>query len=387
MAGKPPSNSFVLISCYSLRHIWLTVALLVEPRRSVRSTKGVNNRLSDVGLESASPTPNSVQTTKSKKKTVAKDKDRSSPARSQTTEDANSNGSDDIIRCVCGAKEEDEDDPRMMIQCEGCDAWQHTQCMGIPKKKIPKQYFCEICRPENHQVLLEQLDKGEKPWEKKPTAKRRGKKDLTPAGGQKQDLTPARGMRKEETPARKKSEVTPDPEPQDAPMVKPETPVAKKPSPRKKRSVVDKQSPAPPAELEDRMDIDELQTAPEDIPDKPPEPDDIVDRERTVSVELSPAKGHSESNGSGIPDGVVENLPEPQVQIRKSSTVHSTDGYQTPTSILKDDPVRGGARRDSIKSAKSMKRRPTDDSDGEYKQDEEVYFCQQLFIVAADGVW
>lgn len=307
-----------------------------------------------------------------------KDKDRSSPARSQTTEDANSNGSDDIIRCVCGAKEEDEDDSRMMIQCEGCDAWQHTQCMGIPKKKIPKQYFCEICRPENHQVLLEQLDKGEKPWEKKPAAKRRGKKDSTPAGGQKQDSTPARGMRKEQTPVRKKSEVTPDPEPQGALMAKPETPMAKKPSPRKKKPVVDKQSSAPPAESEDRMDIDELQTAPEDIPDKPPEPDDIVDRERTVSAELSPAKGHSESNGVGIPDGVAEDLPEPQVQIRKSSTVHSTDDrYQTPTSIPKDDPVRGSTRRDSVKSAKSMKRRPTDDSDGEYKQDEEVYLYQQ----------
>lgn len=355
-------------------YIWLTGALLVEPRRSVRSTKGVNNRLSDVGLESASPTPNSAQTTKSKKKTTAKDKDRSSPARSQTTEDANSNGSDDIIRCVCGAKEEDEDDPRMMIQCEGCDAWQHTQCMGIPKKKIPKQYFCEICRPENHQVLLEQLDKGEKPWEKKPTAKRRGKKDSTPARMQKQESTLARGARKEQTPARKKSEVTPDPEPQDAPVAKPETPVAKEPSPRKK-SVVDKQGSASPVESEDRMDIDEPQTAPEDIPDKPPEPGDIVDRERTVSVELSPAKGHNESNGSAIPNEAAEGLPEPQVQIRKSSTVHSTDdGYQTPTSIPKDDVVRGGTRRDSVKSAKSMKRRPTDDSDGEYKQDEEVYF-------------
>lgn len=353
-------------------YVWLTGALLVEPRRSVRSTKGVNNRLSDVGLESASPTPNSAQITKSKKKTAAKDKDRSSPARSQTTEDANSNGSDDIIRCVCGAKEEDEDDSRMMIQCEGCDAWQHTQCMGIPKKKIPKQYFCEICRPENHQVLLEQLKKGEKPWEKKPTAKRKGKKDSTPARGQKQESAPARGMKKEQTPTRAKSEVTPDPEPQDEPVAKPETPVAKKPSPRRKKFVVDKVSPAPPEESGDRMDIDESQTTPEDIPDKPPEPDGIIDRERTVSVELSPAKGHNESNEGGIPEEAAEDPPEPQVQIRKPPTVLSTnDVYQTPTSIPKDDPVRG-TRRDSVKSTKSMKRRPTDDSDGEYKQDEEV---------------
>lgn len=363
--------------------MWLTGALVSEPRRSVRSTKGVNNRLSDIGLESASPTPNSGQITKSKKKAAAKDKDRSSPARSQTTEDANSNGSDDIIRCVCGAKEEDEDDSRMMIQCEGCDAWQHTQCMGIPKKKIPKQYFCEICRPENHQVLLEQLEKGEKPWEKKPTAKRKGKKDLTPARGQKQGSAPARGMRKEQTPTRAKSEVTPVPEPQDIPISKPETPVAKKPSPRRRKSVVDKKGSAPPVELGDRMDIDEPQLVPEDIPDKPPEPDDIIDRERTVSMELSPAKQYSERNGNGILGEVAGDSPEPQVEPRKSSSAPVTDDkYQTPISIPKDEFVGGGTRRDSVRSAKSMKRRPTDDSDGEYKQDEDVCF-QEFCIFAA----
>lgn len=254
-----------------------------------------------------------------------KDKDRSSPARSQTTEDVNSNGSDDIIRCVCGAKEEDEDDSRMMIQCEGCDAWQHTQCMGIPKKKIPKQYFCEICRPENHQVLLEQLEKGEKPWEKKPAAKRKGKKDSTPARGQKQELTPARGLKKEQTPIRAKSEVTPAPEPQDTPVAKPETPVAKKPSPKRKKFVVNKQSPVPPVQSEDRMDIDKPQLAPEDIPDKPPEPDDTVDRERTVSMELSPAKEHDENNGNGFPEEVPEDPPELQVIPQRLSTVLVTN--------------------------------------------------------------
>lgn len=285
----------------------------------------MNNRLSDIGLESASPTPNSAQTAKSKKKAAVKDKDRSSPARSQTTEDVNSNGSDDIIRCVCGAKEEDEDDSRMMIQCEGCDAWQHTQCMGIPKKKIPKQYFCEICRPENHQVLLEQLEKGEKPWEKKPAAKRKGKKDSTPARGQKQELTPARGLKKEQTPIRAKSEVTPAPEPQDTPVAKPETPVAKKPSPKRKKFVVNKQSPVPPVQSEDRMDIDKPQLAPEDIPDKPPEPDDTVDRERTVSMELSPAKEHDENNGNGFPEEVPEDPPELQVIPQRLSTVLVTN--------------------------------------------------------------
>lgn len=198
----------------------------------------------------------------------------------------------------------------MMIQCEGCDAWQHTQCMGIPKKKIPKQYFCEICRPENHQVLLEQLEKGERPWEKRPGPKRKGKKDITPA----------RGLKAEQTPTRAKSEVSQVAEPQATHVTKDETPVAKKPTQRKRKLVVDKQSPAPPVDPGDQMDIDELQVTQEDIPDKPPEVDEIVDRERTVSMELSPVKEH-ESNGNGISKETVQDSPEPQVRPHKSSTL------------------------------------------------------------------
>ncbi|RPA96698.1 hypothetical protein L873DRAFT_1588730, partial [Choiromyces venosus 120613-1] len=115
-----------------------------EPRRSVRSTKGP------------------------KKKSTAKSRVTPPPqSESPKNESEEKDGSDDIIRCVCGATEEDEDDDRMMIQCEGCDAWQHTMCMGIAKKHIPKVYFCEVCSPELHKPLLAQIEKGEKPWEKR----------------------------------------------------------------------------------------------------------------------------------------------------------------------------------------------------------------------------
>ncbi|KAH0614908.1 uncharacterized protein H6S33_000544 [Morchella sextelata] len=387
---------------------------MAEPRRSVRSTKGVNNRLSDIGLESASPAPASGQASKAKKKTPAKE--RASPDRSQTVEEENTNGSpDDIIRCVCGAKEEDEDDSRMMIQCEGCEAWQHTQCMGIPKKKIPKQYFCEVCRPENHQVLLNQLEKGEKPWEKKPTARRKGKKDSTPARGQKQDSTPARNFKNEPTPT--KSEVAPASEFPELPAPS-DTPVPKKPVQRrkKKQQVVaememPRRSPSPVVEQDDPMDIDISQSAQEDIPNKPPEdlekveedpeeeepeeeqpeqpeeepdkpeeepeePDKLEtvekpvaqekpeeqeeteDRERTVSMELSPAKDTIESNGNGVVKEVIEDSLEPQTP-------------QTPISATKEEPNRRDNRRDSTRSIKSLKRKPTGDSDGEYKHEDE----------------
>jgi len=39
----------------------------------------------------------------------------------------------------------------MMIQCGECAVWQHAPCVGINQKKhVPKLYYCEECRPENH---------------------------------------------------------------------------------------------------------------------------------------------------------------------------------------------------------------------------------------------
>lgn len=74
---------------------------------------------------------------------------------------------EEVIRCVCGKYEEEEDVERDMICCDQCGAWQHNDCMGLefPKGSEPDQYFCERCKPENHKVLLEAIARGEKPWE------------------------------------------------------------------------------------------------------------------------------------------------------------------------------------------------------------------------------
>ncbi|TGZ85735.1 hypothetical protein EX30DRAFT_315005 [Ascodesmis nigricans] len=162
---------------------------MADPRRSARSTKGVNPRLNEL-----SPSPAPPSSAKRRKTTPA------APATTSKSQspgaagaDAEKGPSDDIIRCVCGAKEEDEDDDRMMIQCEGCDAWQHTQCMAITKKKIPKQYFCEVCRPDQHVWLLEQMAKGERPWENPKGAAR-----LRAAAERKQHLEEEKRQKEEE---------------------------------------------------------------------------------------------------------------------------------------------------------------------------------------------
>ncbi|KKZ63370.1 hypothetical protein EMCG_02371 [[Emmonsia] crescens] len=74
---------------------------------------------------------------------------------------------DEIIRCICGEYEEEEDVERDMICCDKCSAWQHNDCMGLtfPKGQEPAEYFCEQCKPENHKELLDKMARGEKPWE------------------------------------------------------------------------------------------------------------------------------------------------------------------------------------------------------------------------------
>lgn len=62
-------------------------------------------------------------------------------------------------RCVCGFKEYQggSDDGMsdatdgLFIQCDQCKAWQHGLCVGIRDTALaPENYFCEICKPENH---------------------------------------------------------------------------------------------------------------------------------------------------------------------------------------------------------------------------------------------
>ncbi|CCF57980.1 hypothetical protein KAFR_0D03320 [Kazachstania africana CBS 2517] len=74
------------------------------------------------------------------------------------------NDTTDNVRCpVCGTNDANydaENDPYGdMIQCDGCDAWQHINCMTGGKKDIKAfldldgKYFCEQCDPQRYPEL------------------------------------------------------------------------------------------------------------------------------------------------------------------------------------------------------------------------------------------
>ncbi|KAL2116111.1 hypothetical protein VTJ04DRAFT_10366 [Mycothermus thermophilus] len=122
----------------------------VEPRRSIRATKGQHKALEKQDQQIEVPKRRSGGGKKAKK---------AAPEPEEPEEE--------VIRCVCGATEQDEDSGEPWIACDQCGAWQHNICMGMSQytEDLPKEYFCELCRPENHTELLEGMKNGEKPWE------------------------------------------------------------------------------------------------------------------------------------------------------------------------------------------------------------------------------
>ncbi|KAK1246298.1 hypothetical protein MKX08_000100 [Trichoderma sp. CBMAI-0020] len=121
-----------------------------EPRRSVRATKGQHTKAFD---ELEAPAPKRRQTKKNKK--------------AQVQEKEQSQDPEEVIRCVCGATEQDEDSGEAWISCETCFVWQHNVCVGVSsyEDEIPDNYWCEECKPENHKELLDAIARGERLWE------------------------------------------------------------------------------------------------------------------------------------------------------------------------------------------------------------------------------
>ncbi|KAK4179138.1 SPOC domain-containing protein [Triangularia setosa] len=121
-----------------------------EPRRSVRATKGQHKAHEQLDQLVEPP----------KKRTGGSKKGKKAAPEPEEPEE-------EIIRCVCGATEQDEDSGEAWIACDTCTAWQHNICMGVSQfaEDIPKNYFCEQCKPENHKELLASMARGEKLWE------------------------------------------------------------------------------------------------------------------------------------------------------------------------------------------------------------------------------
>lgn len=193
-----------------------------EPRRSGRSTKGQHKNLDLVPETPAK---------KSKTKSQTKDK----PAKSSVEPTPAPSEEEEIIRCICGEYEEEEDVERDMICCDQCSAWQHNDCMGLTfaKGEEPDQYFCEQCKPENHRELLDKIARGEKPWEEaaekrrkeaeeKKSRRRKGKR-----GGRRG--RPSEAKTEASTPARTAASSTPAPAPASQTEATAATPVSEKP--------------------------------------------------------------------------------------------------------------------------------------------------------------
>lgn len=143
---------------------WKPIANLPCPdevRRSGRATKGQNPKNQDDGPDVATP--------------KQRGKGGRSRAQKRATPSPPPEDADAIIRCVCGYVEEDKDDERGMIQCDNCKAWQHNECMEVAEDPadLPDEYFCELCRPEDHVELLAKVARGEKPWEERARQRER----------------------------------------------------------------------------------------------------------------------------------------------------------------------------------------------------------------------
>ncbi|KAH7323092.1 SPOC domain-containing protein [Stachybotrys elegans] len=136
----------------------LTQPAEAEPRRSVRATKGQHTKSFDE-LEPTAPKRRQTKKTKKAQEQEQEQEPETDQDQGQDTEE--------VIRCVCGATEQDEDSGEAWISCETCFAWQHNVCVGVSsyEDEIPDKYYCERCRPEDHKELLEGMARGEKPWE------------------------------------------------------------------------------------------------------------------------------------------------------------------------------------------------------------------------------
>ncbi|KAK7993157.1 DNA-binding protein creA [Apiospora arundinis] len=201
-SGNPP---------YHTRNLTRTLSQAAEqePRRSVRATKGQHTKAFEA-LENGPQPTKRKQATKKGKKVAQKEEEE---------ED------EEVIRCVCGAISQDNDDPNEpWIACEKCGAWQHNVCMGMSifDDDLPKEYFCEQCKPEDHKELLDGIARGEEPWvtrrqkhedeNKKKKGGKKGKakrvsdtKDRTSpaASASKAKPSPTPEVKKEEEPAAK----------------------------------------------------------------------------------------------------------------------------------------------------------------------------------------
>ncbi|KAG2072700.1 hypothetical protein BDR04DRAFT_971190, partial [Suillus decipiens] len=69
-------------------------------------------------------------------------------------EDEDSEREDDKLYCVCKTR---YDEDRVMIACDRCDEWYHTQCVNMPDLEVDlvDQFICPVCIQSNPHLQLQ----------------------------------------------------------------------------------------------------------------------------------------------------------------------------------------------------------------------------------------
>ncbi|KAL8339311.1 hypothetical protein RB598_007569 [Gaeumannomyces tritici] len=275
-----------------------------EPRRSVRSTKGQNTKNLDLDQP-------------------AEPKRRGRKKKQEEPEEPE----EEIIRCVCGATEQTGDSGEPWIACDKCTAWQHNVCVGksIYDEDLTSEYFCEMCKPEDHKELLDGIARGEKPWEdrrrvyeeeskkkKKGGPKRGAKKRASDVKEQtpvpKRQATPkATPKGKGGTPVPEKKKATPAPEIAEKPAEKPEKAAEEPEKPAEKpEKAAEKPAPEKPAPEK----ATSAQKAPTpDTPADKPKPTPSTKRKAKEPAEDKGTKLRKVSESQAVP-APAEDAPE-----------------------------------------------------------------------------
>lgn len=68
----------------------------------------------------------------------------------------------ELYRCICGLSAV-ADEGVLSICCDGCNKWQHQQCMGLNREECEgrDEYFYEQCCPEEHHDICQALERGD----------------------------------------------------------------------------------------------------------------------------------------------------------------------------------------------------------------------------------
>ncbi|KAL3465934.1 transcription factor S-II, central domain-containing protein [Aspergillus heterothallicus] len=304
-----------------------------EPRRSGRSTKGQHKNLDMI-----------PETPAKKSKAKAQPKEKNPKPSAEPTPAPSEE--EEIIRCICGEYEEEEDIERDMICCDSCSAWQHNDCMGLTfaKGEEPDQYFCEQCKPEDHPVLLERMARGEKPWEEVAERRRKEAEEMK-AARRRKGKKGRKGGRQSEvkaetaTPARvaaPRASATPS-----------ETPVAKAPTPAPPAPQ------APPAATATPTPTPTPAAAP--TPTPAPEKNDHAASERRASSQKRKFSEHQDAPTPEVAPKTKQQKVSPPgetstPQPKKLASTKKESKSQTP----KQPPVAPAAATEVAKSAADL---------------------------------